>query len=184
MTTQKNIVIALAVAGIVLAAVVILVVPVPVQAATPTYYLRFVVNFYDQDIFRCIDEGYLRGSDAYIDPKTGEHNVLFNKVTFEDPNKAQYIFLLPFDPNKLTTHTGLIRVYLLLEQNEQVVYKDYKHPYTPFDPKRTQYSFTFNVRTDLGCGVSQLQSDSKLQSQEQVPHLRVLKVPKGDQNRE
>ena len=90
---------------------------------------------------------------------------------------------LPFNPAKTTQNSGLIREYLLLEQEEQVVYKDYKHPYTPFDPKRTQYTFTHNVRTDLGCGVDQ-SSSKTFQSQESEKHLRVLKVPKGDQNRQ
>jgi len=173
--------IASAVAVTILAALVVAVMPVH---AAPVYYIKFVVNFYDQDIFNCIDEGYLRGSDAKL--VNGEHPILLAKVTFEDPNKAQYVFKLPFDPRKLTQNTGLIRAYLLLEQDEQVVYKDYKRPYTPFDPKRTQYTFTFNVRTDLGCGQLEQSQSLSLKSQEQPEqkHLRVIKVPKGDQNRQ
>jgi hypothetical protein len=153
----------------------ILVVMVNAAEAT-TYYIRFVVNFYDKDIFNCINEIYMRASDAAIDPKTGEHSILLARTTIEDPDRAQYIVKLPFNPLKTTQNSGQIREYLLLLQNDAVVYKDYKHPYTPFDPQRTQYTFTHNVRTDLGCGQSV--STNSIQTQEH--HLRILKVPRGD----
>jgi hypothetical protein len=152
------------------------------EAATQ-YYIIFVINFYDKDIFKCIDELYVRGSDGQADAR-GEHPYLVAKATIEHPSKDQYKIKLPFNPRNLLQHSGEIRTYLLLEQEEQVVYKDYKHPYTPFDPKRTQYTFTFNVRTDLGCGEIQQQSlkSNSIQSDEPQKHLRVLKVPRGDQN--
>ena len=148
-------------------------------AEATTYYIKFVVNFYDLDIFNCVDEIYMRASDAAIDPKTGEHSILLARTTIEDPNRAQYVVKLPFNPLKTTQNSGFIREYLLLLQNDGVVYKDYKHPYVPFDSKRSQYTFTHNVKTDLGCGQTQSFSTQSGQH-EQTHHLRILKVPRGD----
>ena len=144
-------------------------------AEATTYYIKFVVNFYDLDIFNCVDEIYMRASDAAIDPKTGEHSILLARTTIENPDRAQYIVKLPFNPLKTTQNSGQIREYLLLLQNDGVVFKDYKHPFTAFDAKRSQYTFTHNVRTDLGCGPTQ-----KTMSIQGEHHLRILKVPRGD----
>ena len=161
----------------------VLVLGVVSTAEATTYYIKFVVNFYDLGIFNCVNEIYMRASDAAIDPKTGEHSILLARTTIEDPDRAQYVVKLPFNPLKTTQNSGQIREYLLLLQNDGVVYKDYKHPYTPFDPKRMQYTFTHNVKTDLGCGGQSVSTNSKtLQTQQQTQehHLRILKVPKGD----
>jgi hypothetical protein len=184
MTTKAIMMMAILIAGIF---AVLPALQQPQQTHAVTYYIRYVINFYDLDIFNCIDEIYVRSSDSKV--VNGEHPILLNKATIEDPNQPQYVIRLPFDPKKLTQNSGLIRTYMLLEQNENVVYKDYKRPYTPFDPQRTQYTFTFNVRTDLGCGQlqSQLQSQSLAegkQSPYSEPELRTLKVPRGDQNRQ
>ena len=74
-----------------------------------TYYIKFVVNFYDLDIFNCTDKIYMRASNAAIDPNTGEHSILLARTTIENPDRAQYVVKLPFNPAKTVQNSGFIR---------------------------------------------------------------------------
>lgn len=127
-----------AVVGItLLAALVIAVFPVEAKS----YKAVIKVSFVDS----CWDELYARISDSTANPKTGNHDILVGKFTVENPNhtilKVEKSF--KFDPKKVPSK--LLREYINLEREGKVFYEDYKHPYTQFDSKRTQYTFTHKV---------------------------------------
>jgi hypothetical protein len=124
--------------GITLLAAVLLAM-FPVQAAS--YKAVIKIKFADS----CFDSVYARISDSKANPKTGEHDTLVGKFTVENPNhtilKVEKSF--KFDPKKVPSK--LLREYINLEHEDKVFYQDYKHPFTQFDPKRTQYTFTHRV---------------------------------------
>jgi hypothetical protein len=134
------------------------------QVQAKTYKIKFNINVADRETLACMDQLYVRASDGEAD-SNGEHKILLAKQTIFDPTALKYSVTKKFDPRKTIAHSGQIREYLLAEKDEAVIYKDYKHPYTPFDSKRTQYTFTHNV-PHLSC-------DSG---------LRTLQVAPGDRN--
>jgi hypothetical protein len=87
----------------------------------------------------CVDEFYGRVSDSNINPLVGKFTTKNPKHTI---TKIQTSF--KFDPKKQVP-SGFLREYIILEIDDQEVFRDYKHPFTQFDPKRTQYTFTHNI---------------------------------------
>lgn len=87
----------------------------------------------------CLDEFYGRVSDSNINPLVG-------KFATENPKHeiTQIQKSFEFDPKKQVP-SGFLREYITLEINEQEVFEEYKHPFTKFDQKRTEYTFTHNV---------------------------------------
>jgi hypothetical protein len=106
-----------------------------VGAKKPTYKAVIKINVN----IPCVDEFYGRVSDSNINPLVGKFTTKNLKHTI---TKIEASF--KFDPKKQVP-SGFLREYIILEINDQEVLRDYKHPFTQFDPKRTQYTFTHNV---------------------------------------
>lgn len=132
-----------------LLAIVLLVSIVSVVEAKskPKYEATIIINA-DKQSARCIDEYYDRISDSKANPETGEHDKLVGKFTIENP-KGTITHIekkIKIDPKRVPS--GLLREYATGDSHDQVLIKDYKHPYTPIADalKEKKLKFVHNFR--------------------------------------
>jgi hypothetical protein len=117
------------------------------EAAKKKYEATVIIDA-DRDSAKCIDDYYARISDSRSNPKNGEHDKLVGKFTKKNPEGTitHIEKKIKIDPKNVPS--GLLREYATGEFHDQLVIKDYKHPYTPLadalKEKKLKFVHDFN----------------------------------------